>query len=232
MDAAQIADLLTQGIRGPAGSEDAGFHTGLILSWDEASQVNSVLVNNTAMTNLRTVQSGIGVLYQAGDTVMIVRKQTQYFILGKVSAPGGNNANQIKSAVVNTRQTTTSGSFVDLGTVGPSVTASIGTSRRALVLANTGVDIAVPGNFYGGGWFTLAVTGASTIVPSGLSTQFFAGGYMTYSPDFIGTYSQTWLVTASNGLNVGSNTFRLMYATATAGQAVAFSGRSITVIPF
>jgi hypothetical protein len=94
--ASEIADLITAGMRGPTGAEDAAWHTGTVLSWDESSGVNSVLVGGTAIPNLKTVQAGIGIQFQPGDTVMIVRKQTQYFVLGKETAPGGNNANLIK----------------------------------------------------------------------------------------------------------------------------------------
>lgn len=231
--AMEIARLITEGITGPTGGADAAWLTGTVLSWDETSQVNSVLVGQTAIPNMKTVQGGLGIQFNPGDTVMIVRKQTQYFIFGKITAPGGTNANLIKSATVNTRQATSSSSFVDLGTVGPSVNVNIGSSRRALVIANAGVETppAVTGQYLGG-WFTLAVTGASTLGPSGASTPFFAGGFVDWQADGIFTCSQTWLVTAADGLNQGLNTFRMMYATPTAGQNAFFSGRNISVIPF
>jgi hypothetical protein len=117
--------------------------------------------------------------------------------------------------------------------VGPSVNVNIGSSRRALVFANSGVETPVgTTGQYTGGWFTLAVTGASNLGPTGASTPFYAGGNISWQGDAIGTYSQTWLITAADGLNQGLNTFRLMYATGTAGINTFFSGRNIAVIPF
>lgn len=231
--AMEIAQLLTEGTQGPNGGEDIALHTGVIKSWDESSGVNVVNVNGKDLTNLKTINAGIGVQYRPGDSVVIIRKQTQYFILGKVAAPGGNNANLIKSAVVNSRQSTGSVNFGDLASVGPQVTLSIGSSRRALVFANSGVETptSVTGS-YTGGWFTLAVSGASTIGPSGAATPFYAGGFVSWQYDGIQTCSQTWLVTAADGLNVGANTFTLKYAAATASINAFFSGRALAVIPF
>jgi hypothetical protein len=86
--ASEIADLITQGMQGPMGADDSGWHLGLILSWDSATGLNSVLVNNATLTNLKALAPSIGTEYSRGQNVLIVRKQTQYFILGPVQAPG------------------------------------------------------------------------------------------------------------------------------------------------
>lgn len=84
----EIADLLTQGMQGPTGADDSGWHVGKILSWSSASGLNSVLVNGATLTNLKALTPSIGTEYAPGQTVLIVRKQTQYFILGPVTTPG------------------------------------------------------------------------------------------------------------------------------------------------
>jgi hypothetical protein len=235
-NAAEIADLITAGMQGSTGADDVGFHLGRVVTWDELSQVNSIRLNNAVLTNLKAINSGIGVQYQPGDSVVIMRKQTQYFVLGKVSAPGAPTGNLIQSAIINANQSTTATTFGDLATPGPSVTLNIGTSRRALVFANSGVDS--PGVIgsakYAGGWFTLSVTNENkaTIGPVGAATPFYAGGGIFYEQDFIATLSQTWLVTASDGLQRGRNTFTLKYMADNTSTPCFFSGRNIAVIPF
>ncbi|MEU8636796.1 hypothetical protein AB0C38_31885 [Amycolatopsis sp. NPDC048633] len=233
MDPLQLAAVLAAANAAPSGGADLAHYQGQVITWDESTGLNSVMINGAPVSNLRVLQSGIGIVYQPGDTVMVEKRMSQWYILGKVAAPGASAANQIGAAVVNTPQATSNVNFGDLATVGPSKTVYIGSTRRALVLANTGVDSTfVTANQYAGGWLTLAVSGASTIGPSGATTPFYATGFIGFEADFIGTFSQTWLVTAADGLNVGLNTFTLKYAAATAGVNATFSGRAIAVIPF
>lgn len=84
----EIADLLTQGLQGPTGADDSGWHVGKIISWSSSTGLNSVLVNGATLTNLKALTPSIGTEYAPGQTVLIVRKQTQYFILGPVTTPG------------------------------------------------------------------------------------------------------------------------------------------------
>jgi hypothetical protein len=86
--AAEIADLITAGVMGPQGADDSGWHLGQILTWDSTTGLNSVRVNNATLTNLKALTPSIGTEYAPGQSVLIVRKQTQYFILGPVQVPG------------------------------------------------------------------------------------------------------------------------------------------------
>lgn len=84
----EIADLLTQGIQGPTGADDSGWHVGQILTWSSSTGLNSVRINGSTLVNLKALTPSIGTEYAPGQTVLIVRKQTQYFILGPVTTPG------------------------------------------------------------------------------------------------------------------------------------------------
>lgn len=86
--AAEIADLITVGVMGPQGADDSGWHLGQILTWDSSTGLNSVRVNNATLTNLKALTPSLGTEYAPGQSVLIVRKQTQYFILGPVQVPG------------------------------------------------------------------------------------------------------------------------------------------------
>lgn len=86
--AAEIADLITAGMQGPTGADDSGWHVGQILTWSSSTGLNSVRIGNSTLTNLKALTPSIGTEYAPGQTVLIVRKQTQYFILGPVTTPG------------------------------------------------------------------------------------------------------------------------------------------------
>lgn len=227
-NAAEIAALITAGMQGPTGPDDAGFHTGVILAWDEVSQTNSVLVNNATVNNLRTVQGGIGILYSPGDTVMIVRKQTQYFVLGKIAAPGGNNANQIQGQYIGTSEATASTSKTTLPTPGPQVTVQIGSSGRALVMVGAFLQSTSPasGTYYGGAVY-VDLTGATIISNKVQIIKNMQS--VTSGSGFSETASAVQLVT---GLNPGSTTFTCYYSAGPAAISTTFSSRTLTVIPF
>lgn len=135
--AAEIADLITQGIAGPTGPDDSGWHVGKIITWSATTGLNSVLVNNTVLTNMRALAPSIGTEYHPGQSVLIVRKQTQYFILGPVQVPGSTGSsppNQVDAA--GGVLTGTAGVWRDLdaGGVSPSFNVTLAPYQRILLM--------------------------------------------------------------------------------------------------
>lgn len=220
-----IADLIGQALTTNTGPEDVAIHTGQIQSWDSQSGVNAVMVNGVILTNLKSIQGGVAVAYTAGDTVMLVRKQTQYFILGKVTAPGGSAGSAIQSQRVASLQTVTATSFGDLaGSFGPEVSVYIGSSRRCLVIHSC--EITISGAAAAGGFQAIQVSGASSIaVETGVTDAYWVGPIGTD-----GTFSATCLVTEVNGLRTGLNTFTCKYKKTGTG-TVQVNNRVLTVIP-
>ncbi|WP_329068994.1 hypothetical protein [Amycolatopsis sp. NBC_01480] len=217
---------MAAGLAQPTGSDDTGLYTGVILTWDESSGVNTVNINGVPMSNLRVIQSGIGLVYQPNDTVIVQRKGTQYFIMGKVAAPGAGASGQIQSQDLTANEDTTSTSFVDLPTFGPSVTVYVGSSRRVLVLVSaTFTSLAWNASAYTGGRSGVQVSGASSIAPS----RTISG--LALNTGIQATGSRAMMFTATDGLNVGSNTFTMKYRAETA-DGVRIGARNLTVIPF
>jgi hypothetical protein len=238
--AGDIAALMTAGFAQPTGSEDAAFHTGQIVTWDELSGVNTVLVNGVVLSNLKVIQSGIGLSYGAGDVVVIMRKQTQYFIMGKVSSPGAGAANQIQSQTIATYQTTGSTGYANLATFGPEVTINVGSSRRCLVLISAFIDasgtISTNGGFIGG-TASVITSGASAIGHDQAYARSRFQALVPYAGPVYGagaglSASGARLFTASDGLNSGSNTFTVQYKSDQSSPACGFQQRTLTVIPF
>lgn len=124
------------------------------------------------------------------------------------------------SATVTTSQSTTSGTFTDLSTVGPSVTLNTGTSVIVTITADLGQDA-------GSGHITIAgvaVSGASTIAASSNHT-IQANGDLIDDPN-TGTYTSTFKI---SGLTAGSNTFTMKYRSSAGGAKSYFENRHITV---
>lgn len=222
--------VLTQALASPSGPEDSGWHTGIVRSWDESSGVNVVEINGIALTNLKSVQSGIGVQYNAGDNVLILRKQTQYVVVGLVQSPGGQQSTQIQAGYISTTESTASTSKVNLATVGPVVNVNIGSSRRCLVLAAVFMSAsAVNINAYFGGAAYVDISGATTRTNSvQVIKQFFCSGAASEGFGETMSYAQLQV-----GLNPGPTTFSMLYSGGpAAGITTSFSSRSLVVIPF
>jgi hypothetical protein len=238
-NAAEIADLITQGVRGPQGAEDVAIHTGVVKSWTPATNV--VTINGVDIPNVKSLQSGIGVTYYAGDVVMIVRKQTQYFVLGRVSSPGagiGSVVDQMDGNFVTTFGT--GGAFGDHPTLGPTPQITVYTRLRTIVFfkctakVSTGSAAWSPGFTVNASAFagiSFAVSGATTIAPGTYAAQGASMEHWLSNPgsaalDVTNTLSGFLMVPT----NYGQSTFTLKYQTGAGNQAV-FSKPSIMVVP-
>lgn len=225
-----IADLIGTALTTNTGPEDLAMYTGTVQSWDPTTGVNAIMVNGVILSNLRSLQGGIPVSYTPGDTVMLMRKQTQYFILGKVAAPGGLAGSAVASQRVATLSTVGPQGFGDIaGSFGPEVSVYIGSSRRCLVVHSCEIAVSQASGFQG-----VVVSGASSIaVETGVTDAFlgFNNSGNTYSISQSCTAS--CLVTAANGLRQGLNTFTCKYKVTTigGGTGAGFNNRVLTVIP-
>jgi hypothetical protein len=134
----EIADLLTQGIQGPTGADDSGWHVGTIVTWDTSTGLNSVKILNTTLTNLKALTPSIGTEYAPGQTVLVVRKQTQYFILGPVTVPGSAGSSpptQVDTGGGNLSGTAGTWRDLDPGaSVTPTLSVKLAPSQRCLFM--------------------------------------------------------------------------------------------------
>jgi len=147
----------------------------------------------------------------AGSVVMTLPATT-----GTVAVQGeayGRSA----TATVATAQGTTSGPYVDLATVGPSVTVTTGT--KALVILTTVLSNTSAGSYSA---MSFAVSGATTVAAAEQFSLYFQSA--TANNEMQGSWAL--IIT---GLTAGSNTFTAKYARITAGTA-NFTNRRITVI--
>src|SRR5688500_2317523 len=240
----EVADLIALGLSPPAGPRDISMYIGVVLAWDQSTGSNEILVDGTQLPDLRVLQSGIGMDYNVGETVVVLKKQTQYFILGRVSAPGAGAGSGIRSAGDNWIEFFgTSGAWADMPLEsGPSVTAYIGASRSCLVQYRVGYAVRVGDTTFGAhiydadcyGQVSFEVTGASNI-PAGTwqgQRVLFGAEYWNTAPNQMhlhhGVATGFMHLTSAYGLNSGSNTFSMKYNT---NRTLEWSEPFITVIP-
>jgi hypothetical protein len=125
--------------------------------------------------------------------------------------------NNIQAAKVDTAQTTASATYVDLATVGPSVTCVTGTT--ALCMVSSLFNHSVINNT---GMISVAVSGATTLAAADARSVF------EFEPN-VGNSSTLSGLILLTGLTAGSNTFTAKYRTTAA--TATFTYRTLAVIP-
>lgn len=241
----EIADLISSALSGPQGAEDAGFHVGTILQWDDLTGANIVQVQGVQFPNVRTLSAGIGIQYNSGETVVLIRKQSQWFILGKVGTVGGAVGSALQDNQLGFDLTFgTGGSWGNppSGSPRPTISVNIGSSRAALVFIRCEIGVKVGDTGFGSdvydpacvGDLSFEVTGASSIAPGFWSGQKVSNEAEFWNPGpgqmhrSMMTVTGFMPVNAAHGLNAGLNTFTMKYRTS---QTVQYRQPGITVIP-
>lgn len=133
---------------------------------------------------------------------------------GVITAPPGG---AVASAFVGTFQSTSSTSYTDLATAGPSVTMTTGTSVL-IILSAVGNKSSGGGNT---AFMGIAVSGATTLSPSDATAAQAsppAGGF---------GFALGGNVVVLTGLTAGSNTFTAKYRVD--GSTIGFTNRGLTV---
>lgn len=123
-------------------------------------------------------------------------------------------------AYLGTFESTTSTTYVDLGTVGPSVTVTTGTKALIMIGAQVANNTAGLGSRVG-----VDTSGATTTAASD------SNSYYAESGNIGDGFQGTW-VTINNSLTGGNNTFKLQYRTTAGGGTSTFGHRLVAIVPF
>lgn len=121
-------------------------------------------------------------------------------------------------AEVSPEESSTSTSFVDLATPGPSVTVTVGPSGRAIVL--------------GGAYMTSTVTNQTVVTGLKVDTNApfdLADLGNNTAGSIAGDHSSGVLI---SGLSAGSHTFKLQYLQSLGGATARWAARWILVLPY
>ena len=128
-------------------------------------------------------------------------------------------------ALITTSESTSSTTYTDLTTVGPSVTITVPSSGNVRVSLYALVGL--PGGASGGGRMSVALSGANTLAASDANSMWNwangGGGQGSSQPN-------SQYVMLFTGLTPGSTTFTAKYMTPT-GNTTSFSSRRLAVYP-
>lgn len=226
-DGPEVLLPLLAAAAGGGGRSPLGFHQGVIEAWDETDNTNTVRIQGNVFTDLKVLTTSDTIMLGPGDVVGILRFQTTYFVLGRISSPGAGDGLRIRTATEPDVTSTSSTSFVDLG--GPTLSdVYIGSRRTCLVMASCQHQIAGCA-----GDMAFEVSGASTIAPEHTSVNWAT--YGTNDPDWnhIAQITAWSVLTAADGLQPGLNTFTARYKFSPFGPGTfaAFAVRTLVVFP-
>lgn len=208
-----------------------GFRQGVVLTWDQQTAANAIEVAGATLTNVPILNTNEALLLEPGAVVGLLTAGSTWFLLGRITLPSTPAAasalsmvsSRIVSAEVSGQGTRSSSDFGDLtGTSpGPSVTATIGSSGKALVVV--GATISTGGGTYTGGLMGYDISGATTRAASVADSLEASMSTVSFSV----SASRTILVT---GLNVGEHTFIARYASV--ANAVSFTAENRNIVVF
>jgi hypothetical protein len=226
----------------PARGSGVTFRQGVIVSWNQATAENTVLVGDTLLANLTVLNTSEAAILAPGDVVGILVSGSTWGILGRFTLPGTPEAVsalsslRTASASVAATETTSSAPFVDLATYGPEVQIVVGATGRVLVTLSATMQYeAVRGSGLNsaGAMMSFQMSGANTLAPFSSRSvrgqiQYRSAQVPTFDTDLAGTLDAS-KVLLLQGLNPGATTFTAKYAIFGAGAPVSFAQRIIAV---
>lgn len=211
------------------------YRKGTIVTWNPSTAENTVNVDGTVFTNLPILNTDEALLLGPGSVVGIMDIGTTWAILGRLTIPGTPDAATALASIgtfsdtVDVFETTTSGTYGDLTTVGPQVTATVPPSGRCLALLS--VRIGWSNQNAGGGGCCVELTGANSSPASDVNypvaSHFLSLSGGATSSSFVRTSSQHTF----EGLTPGDTTFTVKYKALTGGVQCDFTTRQLVVIP-
>lgn len=229
-----LTDLITAA---PAGSaQPMSYRQGVIVTFDPVTLENTVRVGGAVLTNLNVLGVAEAASLSVGSVVGLMVVGSTWAIIGRMVEPASAEATdaitqvsqRIYTASVATAETTTAIGFTDLGTLGPSVTARIGASGRALVLVTSAFQCTDNDSTIRSAQMSYEVSGMTSIIPTDASH----GAYLQSKIDGASTTGEAGArFTAASlveSLNPGVNIFTAKYQSGN-GVSVGFSDRNITV---
>jgi hypothetical protein len=183
--------------------------------------LTSTTVNATALSgSLTKLTNGSNYLLAGTDITLATGSNGAVTITSTAPAVVSS---VISASYIVTSQATTSTSFTDLATVGPTVTLTTGTSVVCHAYARV-----VPSSAAGSPVISVAVSGATTIAASD-SIGANGGGAASVSTPSAGYSYNMGASFIFTGLTPGSNTFTLKYRTDNASWAQTFADRALVV---
>jgi hypothetical protein len=219
----------------PESGAGLGFRQGVVVEWNPETAENQILIGGTVMQDLPILNTSEAALLAPGAVVGVITNGATWFVLGRITIPNtpeAASALQLVSGrfvtdMVATMESTSSGSYGDLATVGPQVTVRVSASGKLLLILSAATNFNSAAGGTDGGALSFAVTGETSIVAG--TYPFFDIGGVSGSVVFgrAGTASGAILLT---GLNPGEHTVTAKYISSF-GRSVSFYNRVLIALP-
>ena len=226
------------------GSKGVGWTKGEIVSWNQQTAENIVLVRGVLVENVPILNTSEAALLQVGDVVGLLSFGSTWGILGRFTIPGTPEAVSALGALRTQSQnipaidTITSGTFAAAPvTPGPEVTIVVGPSGRLLVFVSAlmySQQSGTAGNSYQeGGLMSFALSGANTLAAAANRAlrQYSTVNITGSASNFTGAIGATRAILLE-GLNPGLTTITAMYMRETFSGTITcnFYDRNITAM--
>lgn len=205
---------------------NASMRIGTVTGYDGTAGAVTVDVGGGTLVSCPYLGSYIP---SVGDHIVMLSAGATWVVLGSVGTTTPPLTPQ--TAVLDPGvQSTTSTSYTDLTTVGPSITATVAASGRALVLLSCRIGwFDTTTDPSDGGAMSCAVSGASTVAADDQGAAYLFAQYTGTTGASV--TAQIAGVRFLTGLTPGRNVFTAKYKSADPGaKSVDFSKRSLTVI--
>lgn len=162
----QLASLFTAAPSG--GAQPMSYRQGKVEYWNPFTLENQVNVGGTPITNVPVLGVAEAASITVGSVVGLMIVGSTWAIIGRLVIPGTDEAEdaitrlgqQWVSEDVDAAETTTSSSYTDLGTVGPTVEINVGASGKLLVGVSSRFAM---DRDAAGGLMSFAMTGTSSL---------------------------------------------------------------------
>lgn len=216
-----------------------------IVEWNPNTFENIIHWRGTFLKNVDVLAGADALTFRPGDVVGLMGWAPSggagsWAVVGKWVRPGTDRGSQsvqflntelgsaiassvfgsnIHSGSIAASETTNSTGWVDLTTVGPSVSATVGSTGKVLIIFSAAISS--PAN--NSGWVGVELFGANVVAPPA-QNQFVSLAIGNVA--IAGSVSRVSLL---DGLNPGETEFMAKYHT-TAGLTTTFAERNITII--
>lgn len=230
-----LTPLFTGRSKGPA--LPMNYRQGTIIEWNPVNLKSKVLIGQTVFEDLPVLGVSEAASFRPGARVGVAAVENTWAIIGRFVIPNTTDAfdaitqlsSRTKTAIIDVQQSTSSTTFTDLATVGPTVTVDISASGRALmILSAKGGWSVVAADVASGARMSAALSGTNTLAAS---TTWAAWTFNQYGSTNFSVVDAT--ITSAyvfEGLNSGATTFTAKYRSDTTGVTVDFNRRTIVVI--
>lgn len=239
-----MASLFSAPPTGPA--QNVRFRQGQIVTFDPTTLANTVNVGGAPLVNLPLlgVAEAASLVPGASVGIMVIGDEgaRTMFIIGRSVIPNTPDATaaitQVSQGAVTdfvaATETTTSATFTDLATVGPTVSVNVKASGKVLVFlaatcANSNGGGPAAGQLWGA-FVNMQISGANSIAPASIpgGLGYSMAGVVGNGP--FSEFSITRMIPLT-GLTPGTTTFQSKYAclAGTGGETARFRNRSMAV---